>query len=118
MMRDKNDKFRKLLQESCPQPLHEQDFHDRALLRIEHLKKLAPPRKKRSWKQRLMEVVQSPLPVALLCLILILYFLENLQDSFFNLYPQLEQFSWLLLPFYGICCMATLCFYLKELQQD
>lgn len=118
MMKDKNDKFKLLLQEGCPEPLHELDFHERVLQRIEHQKRLAPQRQKRTWKQRGMDFIQSPLPVMLLVLGLVLYFQDKLQHFLFTLFPQLEEYTWVLLPLFGISCMVALMCYLKELQQD
>ncbi|MDO4214773.1 MAG: hypothetical protein Q4D12_02525 [Bacteroidales bacterium] len=117
MKKDK-DTLSQLLQQSCPEPKGEIDFEERLLERIEHQKRLAPQRRKRTFADVLKELLLSPLAVVLPALAAVLVYKKELQEFLVSVFPWLNWDAWYVTPACGALLTLVLGWFLAELQRD
>lgn len=117
MKKDK-DTLSQLLQQSCPEPKGEIDFEERLLERIEHQKRLAPQRRKRTFADVLKELLLSPLAVVLPALAMVLVYKKELQEFLVSVFPGLNWDAWYVTPACGVLLTLVLGWFLADLQRD
>lgn len=117
-MSRKNDKLGMLLKEACQNPQGEADFMQRVQQRIEHQKRLASQRERKSWQQAVLAFIQSSVVLVLLLLGFVLAFQDSFQKLLYSLFPQLQESSWLLLPICGVAASLTLICFFHELREE